>query len=86
MVEFREYYRRSYCPGRGYDRSLKEKGLLGYAIPVVAGAEDKAGVGPAQSGLGIMGNMEATPNRYSAIEDTAVDIQDLPAYIRSSPS
>ena len=60
--------------------ALKEKNL-GYSYPIVGG-EDIAKVwGLRKAGLGLLSNVPGDAKPAPVIEDTAVDVKDLPAYI-----
>ncbi|MCO6478243.1 MAG: FAD-binding protein, partial [Phaeodactylibacter sp.] len=61
--------------------AMKKEGL-GYAFPIVEAPKTKQVWDLRKAGLGIMSNLEGDPKPVACIEDTAVDIQDLPAYIR----
>ncbi|TAE12074.1 MAG: FAD-binding oxidoreductase [Bacteroidetes bacterium] len=54
---------------------------LGYAFPVLRG-EDMAKVWSLRkAGLGVLGNMKGSAKPAEVVEDTAVRVEDLPAYI-----
>lgn len=60
---------------------LREAGL-GYHFPLITG-EDVARVWALRkAGLGLLSNMPGDAKPVAVIEDTAVDVRDLPAYIR----
>ncbi len=60
--------------------ALKEAGY-GYSFPVVKG-KDMAKVWELRkAGLGVLGNMKGDAKSVSLIEDTAVRVEDLPAYM-----
>jgi FAD/FMN-containing dehydrogenase/Fe-S oxidoreductase len=60
--------------------ALKEKGY-GYSYPVVRG-KDMAKVWELRkAGLGVLGNMKGDVRTVSLVEDTAVRVEDLPAYM-----
>ena len=59
--------------------------LPGWAIisPLVLGDDTKKIWGPLRkAGLGLLANLPGDEKAVPVIEDTAVDVQDLPAYIR----
>ncbi len=59
-----------------------EANKMGYHFPVVKG-EDIAKVwNLRKAGLGLLANIPGDAKAVPVIEDTAVDVQDLPAYIR----
>ncbi len=59
---------------------LKCKGL-GYSYPVVKGDDIKKVWTLRKAGLGLLSNIPGDYKPVPVIEDTAVDVQDLPAYI-----
>jgi FAD/FMN-containing dehydrogenase/Fe-S oxidoreductase len=59
---------------------LKRTGL-GYSYPVVSGDNIKKVWNLRKAGLGLLSNMPGDEKPVPVIEDTAVDVQDLPAYI-----
>ncbi len=60
--------------------SLKEQNL-GYAYPVVQGDDVKKVWSLRKAGLGLLSNIPGDTKPAPVIEDTAVDVQDLPDYI-----
>jgi len=61
--------------------TLKQAGL-GYAYPVVEGKQKIEQVwGLRAAGLGLLANVPGDAKAVAIIEDTAVDVNDLPAYI-----
>lgn len=54
---------------------------LGYEFPKVSGARTKAVWDLRKAGLGILANIPGDAKAVACIEDTAVDIKDLPDYI-----
>lgn len=54
---------------------------FGYAYPKVFAPDTKKVWELRKAGLGILGNLPGDPKAVACIEDTAVDIVDLPAYI-----
>jgi FAD/FMN-containing dehydrogenase/Fe-S oxidoreductase len=59
---------------------LKNHGL-GYSYPVVAGDDIKKVWNLRKAGLGLLSNVPGDEKPVPVIEDTAVDVTDLPAYI-----
>jgi len=59
---------------------LKENNL-GYSYPVVGGDDIKKVWNLRKAGLGLLSNVPGDDKPVPVIEDTAVDVQDLPAYI-----
>ncbi|HVZ25176.1 MAG TPA: FAD-binding oxidoreductase, partial [Sediminibacterium sp.] len=55
---------------------------LGYHFPVLFGEDTKKIWSLRKAGLGLLGNLPGDDKAVPVIEDTAVDVQDLPAYIR----
>jgi len=59
---------------------LKQKGL-GYAFPVVKGNDIKKVWSLRKAGLGLLSNIPGDTKPAPVIEDTAVDVRELPDYI-----
>lgn len=59
---------------------LKARGL-GYSYPIVSGDNIKKVWNLRKAGLGLLSNVPGDEKPVPVIEDTAVDVQDLPAYI-----
>lgn len=59
---------------------LKASGL-GYSYPVVSGDDIKKVWNLRKAGLGLLSNVPGDEKPVPVIEDTAVDVNDLPAYI-----
>lgn len=55
---------------------------LGYHFPVLYGSDSKKIWTLRKAGLGLLGNLPGDDKAVPVIEDTAVDVHDLPAYIR----
>jgi len=55
---------------------------LGYHYPLLFGDDTKKIWSLRKAGLGLLGNMPGDDKAVPVIEDTAVDVYDLPAYIR----
>jgi FAD/FMN-containing dehydrogenase/Fe-S oxidoreductase len=55
---------------------------LGYHFPLLFGGDTKKIWTLRKAGLGLLGNLPGNDKAVPVIEDTAVDVQDLPAYIR----
>ena len=55
---------------------------LGYHFPVLFGADSKKIWTLRKAGLGLLSNLPGDEKAVPVIEDTAVDVNDLPAYIR----
>jgi FAD/FMN-containing dehydrogenase/Fe-S oxidoreductase len=54
---------------------------LGYHFPVLFGADSKKIWALRKAGLGLLSNLPGDEKAVPVIEDTAVDVKDLPAYI-----
>lgn len=63
------------------EAAMRQAGL-GYHFPVLYGADTKKIWTLRKAGLGLLGNLPGDDKAVPVIEDTAVDVQDLPAYIR----
>jgi len=59
---------------------LKSSGL-GYSYPIIAGEDIKKVWNLRKAGLGLLSNVPGDKKPVPVIEDTAVDVNDLPAYI-----
>ncbi len=55
---------------------------LGYYFPLLFGEDSKKIWNLRKAGLGLLSNLPGDDKAVPVIEDTAVDVQDLPAYIR----
>ncbi len=55
---------------------------MGYAFPIVTGSRTNQVWALRNAGLGVMSNIPGDAKPYSFVEDTAVALEDLPAYIR----
>ncbi len=55
---------------------------LGYHFPLVTGSDSKKVWNLRKAGLGLLSNIKGDATTPPVIEDTAVDVQDLPDYIR----
>jgi FAD/FMN-containing dehydrogenase len=54
---------------------------LGYHFPLLFGADSKKIWTLRKAGLGLLGNLPGDEKAVPVVEDTAVDVNDLPAYI-----
>ncbi|MNJ98964.1 Anaerobic glycerol-3-phosphate dehydrogenase subunit C [compost metagenome] len=63
------------------EAELRELGL-GYHFPLLFGSDTKKIWSLRKAGLGLLSNLPGDEKAVPVIEDTAVDVQDLPAYIR----
>ncbi len=66
---------------RQVERDMKSAGL-GYHFPLLFGDDTKKIWTLRKAGLGLLGNLPGDEKAVPVIEDTAVDVNDLPAYIR----
>lgn len=57
---------------------------LGYHFPLLFGEDTNKIWTLRKAGLGLLGNLPGSDKAVPVIEDTAVDVQDLPAYIRKA--
>ncbi len=81
MVEFRGKTKDEIIKkAEAFINELKLTGLS-YAFPQIFGQATKKVWDLRKAGLGILANLPGDPKAVACIEDTAVDIQDLPDYI-----
>jgi FAD/FMN-containing dehydrogenase/Fe-S oxidoreductase len=66
---------------RQAEADMRAEGL-GYHFPLLFGADTKKIWTLRKAGLGLLSNLPGDAKAVPVIEDTAVDVQDLPAYIR----
>jgi FAD/FMN-containing dehydrogenase/Fe-S oxidoreductase len=66
---------------RNCETEMKAAGL-GYHFPLLFGTDTKKIWTLRKAGLGLLGNLPGDEKAVPVIEDTAVDVNDLPAYIR----
>lgn len=82
VVEFRRNTREEITMiMNGLTAELKAAGL-GYSFPLLFGEDSDKIWALRKAGLGLLGNMPGDEKGVPVIEDTAVDVNDLPAYIR----
>ncbi|GAA4313088.1 FAD-binding and (Fe-S)-binding domain-containing protein [Compostibacter hankyongensis] len=82
IVEFRRDTREAIEEVAGrLEAELRAAGL-GYHFPLLFGADTKKIWSLRKAGLGLLGNMPGDAKGQPVIEDTAVTVEDLPAYIR----
>ncbi|MEM9051430.1 MAG: FAD-binding and (Fe-S)-binding domain-containing protein [Bacteroidota bacterium] len=60
---------------------LRDKGL-GYAFPIIDGENASKVWNLRAAGLGVLSNLKGKAKPVAFVEDTAVELEDLPAYIR----
>ncbi len=58
-----------------------EKNNFGYHHPIIFGENIKRVFDLRKAGLGLLGNMIGDPKAVACVEDTAIDLNDLPNYI-----
>lgn len=63
------------------ENEMRQQGL-GYHFPLLFGNDTKKIWTLRKAGLGLLSNLPGDEKAVPVIEDTAVDVQDLPAYIR----
>lgn len=63
------------------EEEMRAEGL-GYHFPLLSGEDSKKIWTLRKAGLGLLSNLPGDSKAVPVIEDTAVDVQDLPAYIR----
>jgi FAD/FMN-containing dehydrogenase/Fe-S oxidoreductase len=63
------------------EAEMREQGL-GYHFPLLFGQDTKKIWTLRKAGLGLLSNLPGDEKAVAVIEDTAVDVHDLPAYIR----
>jgi Fe-S oxidoreductase len=82
MVEFRgDTFEEARDQGKAMIAALEDAGL-GYAYPIVEAPKTKQAWDLRKAGLGLLANIPGDAKPVACIEDTAVDIKDLPAYIK----
>ncbi len=54
---------------------------LGYAFPILTGRKTESAWNLRKAGLGLLGNLPGDKKAVACVEDTAVDVKDLPEYI-----
>jgi len=62
-------------------RASYEEVGLGYDFPILYGSDISKALTLRKAGLGLLANIPGDDNAVPVIEDTAVDVQDLPDYI-----
>ena len=82
VIEFaRESREEIISIAKSLESELRAAGL-GYHFPLLFGEDTKKIWALRKAGLGLLGNMPGDDKAVPVIEDTAVDVQDLPEYIR----
>ena len=70
-----------YQKAQEVEADMRAKGL-GYYFPLILGSDKKKVWDLRKAGLGLLSNTASDEKAVAVIEDTAVDVEDLPAYIR----
>ena len=82
VVEFRRETRAEVeAVAARVEAEMREAGL-GYHFPLLFGNDTKRIWNLRKAGLGLLSNLPGDEKAVAVIEDTAVDVNDLPAYIR----
>ena len=82
VIEFARESREEIIPvAKQVEEEMKEAGL-GYHFPLLFGNDTKKIWTLRKAGLGLLSNLPGDEKAVPVIEDTAVDVNDLPAYIR----
>ena len=81
MIEFRsDTLKESQALANNLIEELKENNL-GYAFPIVSGEKTENVWNLRKAGLGLLANIPGDKKAVACIEDTAVDVEELPEYI-----
>ncbi|HEV2353639.1 MAG TPA: FAD-linked oxidase C-terminal domain-containing protein, partial [Puia sp.] len=82
VIEFRKDNREEIAGlARQLEADMRAAGL-GYEFPLLFGEDTKKIWNLRKAGLGLLSNLPGDDKAVPVIEDTAVDVADLPAYIR----
>lgn len=82
VIEFARESREEILPiAQAVEEEMKAAGL-GYHFPLLFGNDTKKIWTLRKAGLGLLANLPGDEKAVPVIEDTAVDVNDLPAYIR----
>jgi FAD/FMN-containing dehydrogenase/Fe-S oxidoreductase len=82
VIEFQREYREEIVSIAARVREAMQAEALGYHFPLLFGEDSKKIWSLRKAGLGLLGNLPGDEKAVPVIEDTAVDVNDLPAYIR----
>ena len=82
VVEFARTNRNEITAIAGEAEAAMRAAGLGYHFPLLFGEDTKKIWTLRKAGLGLLSNLPGDAKAVPVIEDTAVDVQDLPAYIR----
>ena len=81
MIEFRsDDLQESELLANNLINELKENNL-GYAFPIISGSKTENVWNLRKAGLGLLANIPGDKKAVACIEDTAVDVEELPEYI-----
>ncbi|MEN9685727.1 MAG: hypothetical protein RLZZ28_1513 [Bacteroidota bacterium] len=81
VIEFNRASREEILEITGQVEKAMRAEKLGYHFPVLFGEDTKKIWTLRKAGLGLLGNLPGDEKAVPVIEDTAVDVNDLPAYI-----
>ncbi|HTR29098.1 MAG TPA: FAD-linked oxidase C-terminal domain-containing protein [Puia sp.] len=82
VIEFKKAGRDEICElARNVETEMRAAGV-GYHFPLLFGEDTKKIWDLRKAGLGLLSNLPGDDKAVPVIEDTAVDVNDLPAYIR----
>jgi FAD/FMN-containing dehydrogenase/Fe-S oxidoreductase len=81
VIEFRRSNRKEITEIAGKVEAGMRAAGLGYHFPLLFGEDSKKIWSLRKAGLGLLGNMPGDEKAVPVIEDTAVDVNDLPQYI-----
>ncbi|PUZ25700.1 FAD-binding oxidoreductase [Chitinophaga parva] len=82
VVEFQRNTREEITAVANELKAALEAAGLGYHFPLLFGDDTKKIWTLRKAGLGLLSNLPGDEKAVPVIEDTAVDVEDLPAYIR----
>ncbi|SRR5579871_1650563 len=82
VIEFAKNTREEIVEIAQHVESEMRSRQLGYHFPLLFGDDTKKIWTLRKAGLGLLGNMPGNEKAVAVIEDTAVDVNDLPEYIR----
>jgi FAD/FMN-containing dehydrogenase/Fe-S oxidoreductase len=81
VIEFRRSGRKEIEEVAGQVTDEMKRAGLGYHYPLLFGEDSKKIWSLRKAGLGLLGNMPGDEKAVPVVEDTAVDVNDLPQYI-----
>jgi FAD/FMN-containing dehydrogenase/Fe-S oxidoreductase len=82
VIEFSAPTKEEIIEIAGYAETTMRAAGLGYHFPLLFGDDTKKIWTLRKAGLGLLANLPGDEKAVPVIEDTAVDVHDLPAYIR----